>query len=118
MNQNTCQLRAIVAERDGGFEAQLLEIDLAARGKSRDEMLAALGHAIHASYEISKEMGETPFININSAPIQFYTTWKVGKSPKQIGIIHLPTEVAEALAIALRVERPISEIPVFEKCAA
>jgi hypothetical protein len=117
MGTNDCQLRAIVKLRDGFLEAQLLEIDIAARGNDISDLLSELSHAITVSYEISTELGETPFANLMPAPLQFHSQWNEAKC-KQIGFIKLSPEVAMALAIALHLRKPIESIPVFEKMAA
>ena len=57
MSQNNCLLRAVVSPHEGGVEAQLLEIDIAARANDIESLLKELGHAIVASYEIALDLG-------------------------------------------------------------
>jgi hypothetical protein len=102
MQPNDCQLRAIIASRDGGMEAQLLEIDIAARGADLDSLLREIGHAITVSYEVSLDLGEAPFSNLMSAPMQFQSQWNdLNHSAKKIGYVSLPEDVGMALASAV-----------------
>jgi hypothetical protein len=111
MQDFDCELHAKVAHRNGGVEAQLVEIDIAARSGSIDGLLAEIRHAIIVTYEIAKDLGETPFVSI-LCPSEICGRLHV-QQEEQIGVIELPAHVGEALAAALRLHRPITKIPVF-----
>jgi len=117
MQEKNCQLSAVVATKDGGVEAQLLEFDIAARGATIEDILEELGYAITLSYEIAMDLGQTPFINLPKAPPHFQMRWNDSPA-KQVGVIDLPEDVGLALAIALHFREPIHQIPVFERQAA
>ena len=112
MNENDFQLRAIVSKRDGGLEAQLLEIDIAARSQDVDGLLEEIAHAITVTFEIAKDLGNTPFVDILEAPPTFHNQWHDGQGTQQVGWIELAEPVAEALAAALRQRKPIRRIAV------
>jgi hypothetical protein len=118
MQQNNCQLRAIVASTDGGFEAQLLELDIAVQSSTVDGLLKELGHALTVSFDVSTELGETPFANLGCAPWNFQRRWhEDGGGIKDEHEIEVPEEVAKALAAILRTPKPVHTI-ILENIAA
>lgn len=113
------QLRAIATERDDGIEVQLLELDLAVRAASVDEIADALSYAIDLEYEIAKKVGLTPFVSIDPAPHHFERMWESAATPAESRHLHLRPEVCQALSIALRAKKPGFKLEVrCDKIAA
>jgi hypothetical protein len=116
MHAHNLSLRALLTGRDGYIEAQILELDIAVRASSLEGVLEEFQHAIIVLYRAARKLGVTPFVNIPTAPSEFWDRWKDrdGKHADHAGDISLPEEVADALATALRVDRPLQKVPVFK----
>jgi len=112
VSENDIQLRAVVASRSGGVEAQLLEIDIAARAESVDGLLKEIAHALVVTYDIAAEAGEAPFFDIKPAPADFHARFENNKGGSKVEYINLPDQVAVALATALHARKPIRKIAV------
>lgn len=115
MSHDDCSLRAIVTERDGGFEARLLEFEIAVRADSVDHLLREIEHALVVTYEIAHDLGETPFISVLSRRANTDRSWQEDRA--KVDYIELPDEVSEALAAVLRYLKPIRKIAVLQKAA-
>lgn len=107
-------LHAVVVERANGlFEAQLIELDLAVSADSEQGLIEELEYAIELEYRIAKDHNKTPFANLFMAPDRFHE----GREPADFddwGVIKLPAEVAEALAVALHTPSSIGEFKLKE----
>jgi hypothetical protein len=117
MHDCECQLTAHVEHRNGGVEAQLLEIDIAAKSDTIPNLLQELGHAIAVSYDIAKEVGETPFVKLLWTAPGLLDGHGHGHA-KPLGYITLRKDIAESLAATLRLLKPIDKIPVFSRKVA
>lgn len=117
MEQNTGKLRAFISPFNGGFQAQLLELDIAVQGKTFEDILVEFAHAITVHYEIALDLKEAPFASLEPAPMQFQAKWREGLST-QSGHIALEAEVAMALATALRIRNPIQSVVFERRCVA
>lgn len=119
MPVNIFQLRAFVAKSDSGIEAQLMELDIVVRGDSANHLLAELQHALIASYHIAKTLDETPFVKLlRDVSLPDERKWNDGL-PKQVGVFDLPEEIAESLAAALHIRKPMRKVTVVEtECKA
>jgi hypothetical protein len=118
MPNTNCQLRAMVVAREGGVEAQLLELDIAAMGRDVPDLLNEIRHALIVTYEIAKELGETPFTSVMPHPAyHFQSRCDDDDSGEEMGTIELPENVGEALAAALHALKPIRAITVYNKAA-
>lgn len=116
MHPHDLTLRGLLYTENDGVEAQLLELDLAVRAHDMNGVIEEFGHAIIVLYEAAIKLGVTPFANIKAAPAEFQEKWVDcnASCSSPVGYISLPEEVAYALAIALRANRPLREIPFFE----
>lgn len=104
------KLRAFVAKSDSGIEAQLMELDIVVRGDSANHLLAELQHAIIASYHIARTVDETPFLKLlRDVPNE--QKWDDGL---QVGVFDLPEKIAESLAAALHIRKPMRKVMVVE----
>lgn len=110
-------LRAIVSRWSGGLQAQLLELDIAVQGESEDQLLAEFAHAITVSYEIAIAHGEAPFSSIGEPPKALRDQWRSTNGMKS-GFIELRSEVALALATALRWRKPVGSVVLEDAVAA
>lgn len=110
-------LRAIVSRWSGGLQAQLLELDIAVQGENHEQLLAEFAHAITVSYEIAIAHGEAPFSSIGQPPKAISDQWKSSNEIKS-GCIKLRSEVALALATALRWRKPVASVMLEDLVAA
>ena len=113
------RIRALAKLRDhSGVEAQLLDIDIAVRGKDIKEVLAEVKYAIIASYQIAVDLGETPFVNlVDLKTLRFHNQWADDAS-RSVGCIDLPDNVAQALAAVLQRPEPVKQIDIRESVCA
>jgi hypothetical protein len=117
MQDKNCQLRALVATCDGGIQARLVELEIAAFGKDVNELLKELGHAITVAYRVAKEFGETPFVKFMKEDNKDADLWDSlsSQNPSSpLGSIAVPSEVGEALAAFLRLLTPIRLIQFYQ----
>lgn len=110
-------LRAIVTRWAGGLQAQLLELDIAVQGSDEHQVLAEFAHALTVSYEVAVAHGEAPFSSIGEPPKSIRDQWRSSNGMKQ-GCINLSTEVAIALATALRWRKPVGSMMLEDAVAA
>ncbi len=107
-------LRALVASMGGGYEARLLDLDIAVRADSEEQILREIEHALVVTYEIARDLGETPFVSVlRHSPRD--ERWH--EKGARVGSIELPQEVAEALAAVLHRPRPLKCVTVEKKAA-
>ena len=99
-------LRAVIIPSCGEsfFEAQLLELDIAVSATSVDELFLEIEHALIMEFHLANQYGTVPFSSfLNPVPEKFEKMWaSVGDDPIGVRGLNIPSEVAEALARALR----------------
>jgi hypothetical protein len=106
------QLRVMVRDNgDGTLEGQMIDLDIAARATSEDELVREFEYAILMEYRIAREFGRTPFLNLITSELPvFAASWR-DEDASEMGRVNLPPEVMDALAMVLHT--PISQ---FEFC--
>lgn len=106
---NMQQLSALVRRPEGQFEAQLLPFDIVVSAPSMDELIHELEHVLCMEYQIARRLGCTPFANLGASPALFWEIFDRAVeqgSPAETRDLELPSEVMDALAIALRSPQP------------
>jgi predicted RNase H-like HicB family nuclease len=73
------ELTVLVCVHDGSWFAQCVEYDLAAQGKTLDDVLYAFEHALNVQIAIDVEHGREPLVDLPPAPERFRTM--ANKSP-------------------------------------
>lgn len=105
------QLWIEVLQGDDGIEAQFCDLKIAARGKDKQELLVKLADALIVSYEVSMELGETPFACLlNGTPSALEQLKRDAFNGEAFGSISLPHSVALALSTALHMIKPSDSI--------
>jgi hypothetical protein len=104
------QLHAVIAQRDGLIEAQIVEMDVAVGGKTVRDILLEIEHALESEYVLAHRFNRTPFVHlIGRTPAQFAETFADAKT-HVMGAIELSERAAETLAAALRFRTPALQL--------
>ena len=69
-------LRVLLLKEDGGWVAQCLEYDIAARGDSIDEALISFRDTLLGQVELDSQRGREPFAGKKPAPPWYWQTLK------------------------------------------
>lgn len=69
-------VRVLVMAEGGGYTAQMLEMDFAARGRSEDEALRCLARLLIGQARLDRSRGRRPFVGAKPAPSRFWDLWR------------------------------------------
>ena len=69
-------VRVLMIEQDGGYTAQMLEMDFAARGATPDEALHCLERTILGHVRFNQMHKRSPLAGIKPAPQYFWDKWR------------------------------------------
>lgn len=72
---NDHSVHALIVEGGDGFEAQMLELDIAVRGATHGDIIREFEHAITILYEAAMMLGLEPFAGIQAAPTAIQERW-------------------------------------------
>lgn len=93
---HACKINILLFKDSEWWEAQCLEYDIAAQGRTLPEAMAEIEHAIVCHLAVNAEAGEQPFEGIPPAPEYFSKLFEERAVPTKAPPFKLPKNVPPA----------------------